>query len=532
MKKMRLEKIRRMRPCCKSLIFFRIFRRPRPIFTPRNSLENDHRDCCYFVRRSMPRASKARKKAIRASSFASAKSRSVAVDHPVYAVDHPVYAVDHPVYQVVVDHPVCQVAVDHSVDQVAVDHPVDQVAVDHPVNHLFDRVFDSGVDLSCEEKLYESSDQSYGEDWTQSEEEVKPSVISILKVPARKRTGPSRATVFRKKARLKRMSKGCHKITKFFQAGNSDVDQPLSDNDQPPSDNDQPPAESDDELCALMEILDVNRPEVIFNYESTHAKDTSIITQDMLNDIHAEIKKLMKMGDHVLAVQHRQLIAQYWRRILMGQARLKASMQVSKDILGKGLHAARTIRSMSNEYVACGDISLSRRGRHSKVQSTIDIPFVREAIQDFLDGRRRTNPTQLRFWLNSYLPDQGFGQVSMRTARRWLKYLGFTKHRRCKAVYFDGHERKDVVDYRQNEFLPAMDQLDKLRAVFSGDQMEIRTPPFLNGDRKEIFLQYHDESIFHANDIDKEFWGPEDAQELPKKGQGRSDIVKCVLSDL
>jgi hypothetical protein len=47
---------------------------------------------------------------------------------------------------------------------------------------------------------------------------------------------------------------------------------------------------------------------------------------------------------------------------------------------------------------------------------------------------------------------------SEKTARRWLKKLGFVYSRFTKGIYFDGHERSDVVEYRQ-KFLEDMMQL-------------------------------------------------------------------------
>ncbi|KAI0354345.1 hypothetical protein OH77DRAFT_1387414, partial [Trametes cingulata] len=46
--------------------------------------------------------------------------------------------------------------------------------------------------------------------------------------------------------------------------------------------------------------------------------------------------------------------------------------------------------------------------------------------------------------------------ISMRTARRWLHQEGFRYTMHHKGLYFDGHDRPDVVAYRQKEFLPQM----------------------------------------------------------------------------
>jgi len=46
--------------------------------------------------------------------------------------------------------------------------------------------------------------------------------------------------------------------------------------------------------------------------------------------------------------------------------------------------------------------------------------------------------------------------ISERTARNWLNRLGFEWKDVRKGVYVDGHEREEVVHYRQEVFLPEM----------------------------------------------------------------------------
>ena len=44
--------------------------------------------------------------------------------------------------------------------------------------------------------------------------------------------------------------------------------------------------------------------------------------------------------------------------------------------------------------------------------------------------------------------------LAIRTAQRWLKLLEFRWRPEAKGMYSDGHEREDVVLYRQRTFLP------------------------------------------------------------------------------
>ncbi|KIJ19771.1 hypothetical protein PAXINDRAFT_152833 [Paxillus involutus ATCC 200175] len=50
--------------------------------------------------------------------------------------------------------------------------------------------------------------------------------------------------------------------------------------------------------------------------------------------------------------------------------------------------------------------------------------------------------------------------VSLPTACRWLHQEGFRFLRHRKGLYFDGHDRPDVVEYRQKEFLPKMQEYE------------------------------------------------------------------------
>ncbi|KIJ32776.1 hypothetical protein M422DRAFT_184091, partial [Sphaerobolus stellatus SS14] len=44
--------------------------------------------------------------------------------------------------------------------------------------------------------------------------------------------------------------------------------------------------------------------------------------------------------------------------------------------------------------------------------------------------------------------------ISLRTTQWWLHKEGFKYTAHKKALYFDGHEREDVIAYRQSVFIP------------------------------------------------------------------------------
>ncbi|KAG2063447.1 hypothetical protein BDR04DRAFT_947286, partial [Suillus decipiens] len=51
--------------------------------------------------------------------------------------------------------------------------------------------------------------------------------------------------------------------------------------------------------------------------------------------------------------------------------------------------------------------------------------------------------------------------ISEQTARHWLIKLGWRRTVIRKGVYMDGHEREDVVKYRNEIYLPAMSKFEK-----------------------------------------------------------------------
>jgi hypothetical protein len=46
------------------------------------------------------------------------------------------------------------------------------------------------------------------------------------------------------------------------------------------------------------------------------------------------------------------------------------------------------------------------------------------------------------------------------TTYNWLYRLGFYISESKKGVYIDGHKREDVVQYRQDVFLPLIEELE------------------------------------------------------------------------
>ncbi|KAH7917404.1 hypothetical protein BV22DRAFT_1108579 [Leucogyrophana mollusca] len=98
------------------------------------------------------------------------------------------------------------------------------------------------------------------------------------------------------------------------------------------------------------------------------------------------------------------------------------------------------------------------------------------------------------------------------------------------VVYVDGHEREDVVKYRQTVFLPSWMALEPRMRKWANDGVTEETLPLPPGVRP-VELWQHDESTFYANDHRKSGWVHVDAGSDPQpKGEGSSIMVSDFVS--
>lgn len=119
--------------------------------------------------------------------------------------------------------------------------------------------------------------------------------------------------------------------------------------------------------------------------------------------------------------------------------------------------------------------------------------------------------------------------ISLSTARRWLHREGFRYMQYKKALYYDGHDQPDVLDYRQKHFLPTMQQYRSQMIEYKIDEVETEILKQLKPGERKIVLVAHDESTMQANDGEKAGWVLDGEQPLKKKGPGRglhqSDVI-------
>ena len=84
---------------------------------------------------------------------------------------------------------------------------------------------------------------------------------------------------------------------------------------------------------------------------------------------------------------------------------------------------------------------------------------------------KRGEPNLTTDMFQKWVQEQFHYEICTETARLWLRFLGFSQKYHKKGVYFDGHERQDVVEYRK-QFVQQLHELDR-RCIYNGHGPEL-----------------------------------------------------------
>ena len=118
--------------------------------------------------------------------------------------------------------------------------------------------------------------------------------------------------------------------------------------------------------------------------------------------------------------------------------------------------------------------------------------------------------------------------ISTRTAQRWLAKMGWVYSQNRKG-YVDGHEREDVVQYRNETFIPRVMAVKPLLREYI-DEVELEKDVLDQPDPRRRVLVTHDESTFNANDGKTHSWKPAGKQWLAAKSKGKGLMVSDFLT--
>jgi len=163
-------------------------------------------------------------------------------------------------------------------------------------------------------------------------------------------------------------------------------------------------------------------------------------------------------------------------------------------------HAAK-IRSAFQAFDKDGTLpsTAARRPKGSSLIYDEDVQqLCRRAIQAL---PARWTAAGFRTAVSTQLARKGYtkpgAKISRKSTSFWLAQLGCVRVSEKKGLYKDGHERPDVVEYRERYVTEFKEQFEPHLAVYSGDEMADITEPA--GGAKFVEVD-HDEVIFSANE--------------------------------
>ena len=240
--------------------------------------------------------------------------------------------------------------------------------------------------------------------------------------------------------------------------------------------------------------------------------------------------------------------------VLKGSKGTEASEIAAQSHNFLKVYGGRAVRQWANEWIKNEDLPTSQRGCHVKLLSVLDDPEIAAEVRSYLRSNKwATNPRKFQEFVNKkMLPEEvekyakhivnkemprgmkcylelelfpriqlkiGKG-ISLTTAWNWMHRQGFQYQTYKKAIYYDGHERPDVVDYWQNVFLPTMALHHHRLVEYEVGNLNKEVQKLLPPETKKLVLLAHDESTMQANDGEKAGWGPKEEQPILKKGAG------------
>lgn len=242
-------------------------------------------------------------------------------------------------------------------------------------------------------------------------------------------------------------------------------------------------------------------------------------------------------------VRHRAVLSYLKiQRVRAKSESRKSLASVVARCYGRQSHFARRLIVWEKTWIAERRIEGGRQGRFGKTKSWLSDEGVALAARDWISNSgEHVTAYGLAKAIGEYLDSQNavhalqelFGpngnRIRARTARRWLRRMGLEYDTVKKDVFVDGHERADVVEYRQKVFIPRWREFEKRLVIFDEDG-NWKPPSSLLPGEKPLVLCTHDESTFNANDGKRAIWMEKGKPPIRPKGRGKGIMVSGFLT--
>ncbi|THU98051.1 hypothetical protein K435DRAFT_661731 [Dendrothele bispora CBS 962.96] len=207
-----------------------------------------------------------------------------------------------------------------------------------------------------------------------------------------------------------------------------------------------------------------------------------------------------------------------------------ASSLMAAVSLNRGTYCARILRSLTRQYI--NDRTVLPINPYGNWNETllVDESLCTELNLYLQEIGNHITAEKLVLYLHRKDVMERHGitrKISAHTARRYLKILGFRFREPSKGSYADGHERGDVVDYREKHYLPSWAGIMQRVLKWTSEGIPEYGP--LPG--RQVIVWFHDETIFYAHDRRRRNWYHKDAPCKPyQKGDGHSLMIADFVS--
>jgi hypothetical protein len=226
--------------------------------------------------------------------------------------------------------------------------------------------------------------------------------------------------------------------------------------------------------------------------DEVHQVNKTNIEEEFSSDSEDEVcpisEKIQSLKDELEKQHCKMTIVEYnWKRAIYeyltlsnnnnGRRKIRDSLEVAKKVfIDGGPWRARRIRYITNFWLNNNKLLISRQGKHQKTHRLIDDEDIADMCKGwFREQNYNATPSKFKSFIQEeLLPKIGVSKrknISLMTATRWLNILGYSFQQHHKGIYYDGHEREDVVQYRK-EFLEKMFEYEKYMSKFDGEFMD------------------------------------------------------------
>ncbi|POW01191.1 hypothetical protein PSHT_12661 [Puccinia striiformis] len=200
-------------------------------------------------------------------------------------------------------------------------------------------------------------------------------------------------------------------------------------------------------------------------------------------------------------------------------------LQIGKKKFTTSVSRAKRLRHQVRHVLQFKELYTNTQGKGAHKKTLLSDPKILETLQAWTAKQKPGSVSPRSFHehaVNVVLPKHGHQAISLDTATQWMYKLGFRAQRHQKSIYFDGHEREDVVASRI-KFLDDVARLRVFSKKYDGENCEIpvMVDPEILGNNKETVFIYHDESTIHAKERPTLSWLLPGLTELRLKSLGR-----------